>query len=455
MQMAWVPGFFHDGYLYAAFGKNAAELGKWLVPHLNDFEYSRFEQHLPTYFILEGLFFKLFGASFVTARIFVSLFFLATGVGVFKWARAKEDKAFAYYALFLFIIVPPLMKKVRFPNLDIPLMCTLFWGFYFYTKARVMNLWKNWLLVGVFFGLSLLIKGPMGALLPIGICSHFFMCKDIEPLKSVKSWSGLVLGFVIFGLWPLTLFLSDNFQIFLDWYKFTFVITIGKSRGTAEPFYSYLVFLSKQTLPWVILLGIALWRERKNPNFLLPISFFTGIFIFLSMPKFKYSNYIIPLYPYLAISATYGFRSIGKKVYVNAHKGFVGLTFIGALILLVFPLTTKVRRDIGIHSLKDNLKISRVEVQEWLNVGWVYSGVALSSIIAFEEGLPTQSPAAVDLLKKDPTYFKGKVLISSRNDAKILLESFPNLNVVANISKYNVQALMHRDTFSISKPYEY
>jgi hypothetical protein len=34
LQHSWLQGFFQDGYLYAAFGKHAAENGHWLVPHL-------------------------------------------------------------------------------------------------------------------------------------------------------------------------------------------------------------------------------------------------------------------------------------------------------------------------------------------------------------------------------------------------------------------------------------
>lgn len=452
MQMAWTPGFFHDGYLYAAFGKNAAEQGKWLVPHLSDYAYPRFEQHLPTFFILEGLFFKVFGSSFVTARIFVSLFFLITGMGLYRWCRNKEGRVFSYYALFFFFIIPPLMKKVRFPNLDIPLMCTIFWGFYFYSKARMISSWKNWLLVGFFFGASLLIKGPMGALLPIGIVSHFVLSKDFKILATVKSWGGLFFGFLIFGLWPLSLYLTNNFDIFLDWYKFTFVITIGKSRSVGEPFYTYFWFLLKQTPIWMILTFIAVYKERKNEKFILPFAFFIGILFFLSVPKFKYSNYLMPLYPYLGICTAYGFKNLGDRFFKSTHKGFVGLSFVAALILLIFPLTTESKRDRGLHQFKDVLHYSQVKPEHWLNVSCIYSGIALSSINAFESGTPTSCPHIKDLLGKKEDYFMKKVLVVGNSESDELKRKFSKLKVVAIIKNYNVMVLMHSDTFFVSRP---
>ena len=69
-QQAWVSGFFHDGYLYASLGKNAAIKDFWLIPHYTEQIYSRFSHHLPFIFILEGIFFKIFGASNTTARLF-------------------------------------------------------------------------------------------------------------------------------------------------------------------------------------------------------------------------------------------------------------------------------------------------------------------------------------------------------------------------------------------------
>lgn len=453
MQMSWVPGFFHDGYLYGAFGKNAAELGHWIVPHLSPYSYPRFEQHLPTVFILEGLFFKVFGASYTSARIFVSLFYLLTGFGIFKLMSEKEEKRLGYYSLFLFFIIPPLMKKVRFPNLDIPLMCTVFWGFYFYLKA-IEGKKYSWYLTGLFFGLSLLIKGPMGALLPIGIVLHLIFSKSLEKLKEINAWGGLGLGFLLFALWPLSLYLTDNFQIFLDWYKFTFVITIGKSRGTAEPIYTYLIFLLKQTPLWLGLFLFSIYKMKKNSLHFASAIFFFGLLFVLSIPKFKYSNYLIPLYPFLAIGASFGVKCLGDKVYGKFHQVFVGLIFLISLILLIFPLTNTSKRDSGIHSLKEILQATKVPIKRWINVSGVYAGGALTSINAFEGGAPVSTEGLGQIIEWEGEQFKDKLIVAGFKDSEELERKFPKLSPVARIRQYGLMILMHKETFSVSTIFE-
>ena len=453
MQMSWVPGFFHDGYLYGAFGKNAAELGHWIVPHHSPFSYPRFEQHLPTVFILEGLFFKVFGTSYTSARIFISIFYLLTGFGIFKMLNEREEKRLGYYSLFLFFIIPPLMKKVRFPNLDIPLMCTVFWGFYFYLKA--LDGRKNsWYLTGLFFGLSLLIKGPMGALLPIGIVLHLIFSKSLINLKNIHAWGGLGLGFFLFALWPISLYLTDNFQIFLDWYKFTFVITLGKSRGVAEPFYTYFVFLLKQAPLWLGLLLLSLYKIRKNSLHFASTVFFFGLLVILSIPKFKYSNYLIPLYPFMAIGAAFGVKCLGEKIYDKLHHFFVGLIFLISLVLLIFPLTNKSKRDSGIHDLKEILQATRVPIKRWINVTGVYSGGALTSINAFEGGTPVSVESFSQIIEWEEAQFKELLIVASFKDSKELERKFPKLSPIARISDYGVQVLMHRGTFAVSSIFE-
>ena len=133
-QQSWVPGFFQDGYLYAALSKNAAERGFWLVPHLSESLYPEFFHHSPFIFILQGLFFKIVGASYCTARIFGGLFTLGTLFLLYRWSRLLSGKKLAFYSCLLFITLLPLLKKSRFPNLDTPLMFFTLLCVYYYTR---------------------------------------------------------------------------------------------------------------------------------------------------------------------------------------------------------------------------------------------------------------------------------------------------------------------------------
>ncbi|MCY4523763.1 MAG: hypothetical protein OXB84_03380, partial [Halobacteriovoraceae bacterium] len=111
---AWVNGFFHDGYLYATMGKNAALKGFWLIPHYTEEFYGRFHQHLPLVFILEGVFFKIFGASNVTARLFIGGFSLATLTVLILWIfnlKGEKGKWWACMSPVVFLLTLPVLKQ--------------------------------------------------------------------------------------------------------------------------------------------------------------------------------------------------------------------------------------------------------------------------------------------------------------------------------------------------------
>ncbi|ATH06731.1 hypothetical protein BIY24_01885 [Halobacteriovorax marinus] len=391
-QFSWLEGFFQDGYLYAALGKNAAEKGRWLVPHLTPAWYSEFNDHTNFTFILEGLFFKIFGASYTTARIFAGLFSIFTGLSVYIFLGTIKKKNIAYLAFLFFILIPPLMKKSRFPNIDLPLMLFFTGAMFSYWKAYVENKFSYWILCGFFFGLCTLTKGPMGALVPIVIFFHLLSEKSIGRLRSKWPWLGLFLGFLIFMIWPVSLHLGDKFYIFERWFEFTILGSIMKSRGVSEPWYTYIVFLLKNVNVIFLLCLVGIYKNLKSEKDSF-ISFCSVILVtvlgLLSLQGLKYSNYLIPIYPFLAILAAFGIVSLWKNAQDRLMNVFQYLIPLAAVILLVFPLTSKTRRDPEITKLKEILKLSSRNVSKWIVYNNSYPFWSLASKNGFEDGSVT------------------------------------------------------------------
>tara|TARA_R110002072_G_scaffold1989_3_gene16471 strand:+ start:34055 stop:35476 length:1422 start_codon:yes stop_codon:yes gene_type:complete len=387
-QMSWVPGFFHDGYLYAAFGKNAAEKGFWLVPHLNENTYSNFYHHTSFVFILEGIFFKVFGSSYTSARIFAGLFSLTTGCLLFRLLKKSHLKKISYLAMLIFFLIPPLIKKSRFPNIDLPLMLFMFLSLTFYWKAFSSSNWKNWLLCGFFFGLSALTKGPMAAWIPMIIIVHLLATSKFKRLKDLKPWLGLTMGLLVFSLWPLSLYLSNNFEIFLEWYKFTFVQAIIEGRGASTPWYVYIVFLLKNVNIIFIfsLFGVYFsFKEKNGLSFFSTIIFFV-IVVTLSTRGLKYSNYLIPLYPFLALLAANGISKLWKNSevkIVNFSKYLIPIT---ALVLLIFPITNESGRDRELIEAKEILTNMDIKPKKWINFYGCYPFWSIQNLNSYDDG---------------------------------------------------------------------
>ncbi len=385
LQHAWLPGFFSDGYIYGLFGKNAAEKGFWLVPHFTDYVYSEFTHHIPLTFILEGLFFKIFGVSYVSSRLYASLFYLGSFALLFRIFKSKK-KDLSFWVAFFFLSTPPLFKKVRFPNTDIALMLFALLGYWAFLKTREDRKW--WYLNGLFFGLALLTKGPLAFLIPAAQLLSLLWEGNTKDLLRLAPWLGLLLGFLIFGLWPLSLYGIDKFYIFEKWFSFTFIDTIVGARNGGSPFYTYFIFLIKKAPLWFLIALFGLWKTFKNKNDFIyksAASYFLVCLLGLSVPKFKYSNYLILLYPYMAIMAGHGLTELVSEKWEGKLKKIVtGIIPIAGIVLLIFPLTHRTRRDPELHKVLEVLKATDRVPSKILILGDLYDYWSLAGKLGFE-----------------------------------------------------------------------
>jgi 4-amino-4-deoxy-L-arabinose transferase-like glycosyltransferase len=376
LQQAWVPGFFHDGYLYAAFGKHASELGHWLIPHLNQSTYAEFPDHSPFLFIVEGLFFKVFGSGVIQARLFAAFFSIGAVCGLYLFLQKNTDRKRAFYSTLLFISIYPLIKKTRFPNMDVAIMLTMMIALFSYYKEK-------WFACGLFSGVTMLIKGPIAFLIPLSILVHIIVTKGWTKLKHTSPWISFLLAFLIFSLWPFLLLINGRFDIFEKYIHSTFFHTISGGRGLVDyQFHAYLVFLLKQT-PHLFILVLLATIRKKDELTKFSLTVFYTIFIFLTVQKLKYSHYLIPLYPFYALAAGEFVSKIAKKWDEKLTFSIKILGPILALVLLIFPLTTKIKRDKELFKTKEVVGGLNVKPNAWAIIGESYPFFAATNFFAY------------------------------------------------------------------------
>ncbi|MBF0297168.1 MAG: glycosyltransferase family 39 protein [Oligoflexia bacterium] len=423
-QHLWVRGFFHDGYLYAAIGKNALLYGNWIVPYVSDINYPLYNQHPPLLFILEGIFFKIFGFNYVSARFFSVSWAFASIVLLTYFVGQSGNRVFAFYSGLIFALLPPLFKKARSPGLDITLMALILFSIFFYYQAyqayqanqackfssfkRNREKWKwffYWILAGIFFALCLWEKGPPALVVPMTVVLHLLLTGKLSILKKIMPWVSLLLGLALFSLWPALLYLQGHEIIFWDYVNNQLFPTIVQGRGQKEfmlMLYPYYFF--ENMGPWSILgiFGIVFiirdflfkWikeikeiKEIKGKNIfkrhhnvasgkenekfknitLLFVSLFLVVVGAFSLVRWKYSNYIVPSFPALAVLAAYPLT----KLHDRFHRGFIfvykRLLIVLTLSLLVFPLTTSITRDREIFKIVDVLENSSIYSAEYFS----------------------------------------------------------------------------------------
>jgi 4-amino-4-deoxy-L-arabinose transferase-like glycosyltransferase len=403
-QMSWVPGFFHDGYLYAALGKNAAELGSWLVPFQSNTQYPEFNQHPPFIFMIEGLFFKLFGSGYTQARVFSALWGVGVVSLVFCYLRKWGKAQWGFGAAIALTVMPYILKKIRFPNLDFPLMfftCACLFSYFDWFAHKKSG--KSWLLIGAFWGGALLTKGIIAFIIPFVIVVHLIVEKKLlSTLKDFWAYGGVLVGLILFSLWPLGLMMSGNFEIFTSYLDVQLFGTVVKARGGQESgIFAYVVHLFTYEALFTLCAIVGLWVKRKSFDSLhrFGLIWFLAMIIPLSFIKFKYSHYILPLYPALAILTAWFFDGLEMKSF-NRTLGFTRfLAMSAAVVLLVFPITSEGRRDRILVKTSELLKGNGEMPSTWVSVGESYPYWSLSGYASFNHSADPQKLSVKEFLK--------------------------------------------------------
>ncbi|MBF0312439.1 MAG: glycosyltransferase family 39 protein [Oligoflexia bacterium] len=413
-QHAWVPGFFHDGHLYAALGKNILLKGMWIIPSLSETHFKFYHYHPPLYAILEGMVFWIFGYTWVVARIFSCLWgwgavlllsFFIYGIG--RGRAEQEGKSPSFYIAWAYLsgiflaLFPPLYKKARSPHLDVALTFLVLFALYFYFRAfeyftsgknRRGEIWC-WLAAGVFFGLALLMKGPPALIIPMVIAAHLLCLGYWKKLfLDFMPWVGLLLGGAVFALWPLFAWKWGILDHFFYYLSTQVKATVIEGRGRQEYLLgTYPYYLLENVGPWFLLAfwGIyALFRDgiKKNPLGLLFLLLYLLVVVPFSFVRWKYSNYIVPCFPALAALAAYPFAKMSCTFHGYFTFWVKRALVVVVMVLLIFPVTVRSGRDVELFRLLELMKYydSSSEEISWVIVNEVYPFHNVVNLMAWQ-----------------------------------------------------------------------
>ena len=184
------------------------------------------------------------------------------------------------------------------------LTATLFFFYRGYTNAEQRN--RAYLLMYIPMGFGTLNMGPVNVVMPaVVIGLYLFFIKDIKHIFKLRLVWGALIYLLIVAPWYVTVSLVDGYAEHL-------LITTNFTRyfgqfDHARPFYYYLTTTPPYFFPWILYLPGAVYlfffqqtgEERRK--LLFPLIWAAGIFIFFSVSKTKRSEYLLPIFPALAL----------------------------------------------------------------------------------------------------------------------------------------------------------
>jgi 4-amino-4-deoxy-L-arabinose transferase-like glycosyltransferase len=228
-------------------------------------------------------------------------------------------------------------------------------------RQRRWAAWSWFLLAYLAVALALLLKGPIGFILPAGVMGAFLaMERELPKLRQGRRWLllahhfgiwwGVPLVTIVVLPWYLWADLSTGGEFFhVFFWKHNVERGLGSGGLGSHPWWFYGPRLAFDFLPWSVLLPVAvllLVRRRwwhQDPEARFGLVWLLVMVALLSCSRFKRADYLLPAYPgaalFLGTVAERWFRSVRYRRAVAAlFGGVLAVTAIGWWVYLDFVL---------------------------------------------------------------------------------------------------------------------
>ena len=274
--------------------------------------------------------FKLFGVSEWAARLPAAVSGALTIAAVYCIGRRVERddeklRGYGFWGTLAAATTIGIAVFSRAASFDIILTMTTTWALAFYILHELEENPKlrRWFLVGfyTFIGLSLLAKGLVGIVIPIGVVGLYYLFRRRLPERNafISLFWGIPLTLMVAATWYAPVIWRHGW-LFIDQFfiQHHFARYVSNKYHHSRPVYYYLVVIPLLALPWSAFLFDALVRARRWPwraqvpavvpqnenlNRLLMFALAWSLFpfLFFSFSNSKLPGYILPVLPAAAL----------------------------------------------------------------------------------------------------------------------------------------------------------
>ncbi|MBV2169142.1 MAG: glycosyltransferase family 39 protein [Bdellovibrio sp.] len=337
------PGLGISSTTYGALARDILENAHWFNPTVGHKMNDPLVDHPYLVLWIDAIFFKLFGVSAQTIRLTSSLLGMLGFVALFRGVKNILGENAAYLSCVLLMTINVYMNYHSSGWLDIPMVSFCLFAFYFVSKEGFSP--QNGALSGLMISCAVLSKGA-GALAVFPI----FLFSILQSKNKVRD-------FIIISTCALLPFLAFtiahyNSQRFLFWTVYfqrqfgALNDTDAQLASTKHYFWYVLESLRNGHLVAILSLPGLWWLTKAGHKKIAAL--IGGVLVVhisaYSMSSRHYGQYLLPLFPWMAVAAAFFLTSLLK------HKLKIAIIAKYLLILaMVFFVTTEIL-PIQVHS---------------------------------------------------------------------------------------------------------
>ena len=281
-------------------------LKDWVTPHY-DF-IPRLDKPM-LFFGLVALSYKLFGISEWAARLPSALAALACLCITYRFASSLFGRRAGLWSALILLSSMEFFAMSRAVLMDMTLTCFVslaLWSFCLgqrgFESARGK---RQFLLMYAAVAIAILLKGPIGFLLPAGVIGiYLLVTKRWSLLRQMQIPLGIALVILTVVPWYLAAESSNpGYLRYFLWEENLHRFTSAQFNRSG-PWYYFIGVLAGGLFPWTVLLPTMiadLWKRPPTDERLLLILWIAFPLLFFSLSSSKLPHYILPIYPPLAI----------------------------------------------------------------------------------------------------------------------------------------------------------
>jgi 4-amino-4-deoxy-L-arabinose transferase-like glycosyltransferase len=370
---------------------NFAESSREMLVSKNFFQvqinYEPFMEKPPLFFWLQSLSMGIFGVTEFAARFPNAIFGVLTMLSLFKIGRTLRSEKFGFiWALIYFgSFLPNLYYKSGI--IDPVFNYFIFVSIYYLIRLINVNKGKEQnrfaVLSGLFVGLAIITKGPVGLLLLVLAFLVYWAINRFKRVASVKSvLIFIVTIFAVSFLWFGYELVQNGPWFIVEFVKYQLDLFTTPVAGHSQPFYYHFVVVLIGCFPLSII-AIPRFFSRKEEDVFDPMTIgfekwmkilFWVVLILFSISTTKIVHYSSMAYlPLSFLAANYLFKLSNREMVVKKWMlftiGFFGLIFSALLSLL--PIVLMKKDDWLIPNLKDPFAAAQLSVDIPI-AGWEF-----------------------------------------------------------------------------------
>lgn len=288
---------------YGEFIKQIRLTGDWITMHYNG---EIIFDKPPLYFWLATIATFIFGFNEFAIRFWAALSGVFTVVTTFYLGKSFYNQRVGVYSALVTMTAFQFLIQSRIAELDILLTLLICSSFLFFWHGYSSNKKHYYWLFYLSMALATLVKGLVGVAIPVFAVFLFLLFKkELKRIREMQIIPGIIIILLVGAPWYIAEWARHG-QEFVDFaLGFLFMSRFsGVVAGHPGPWYYYFLALILGFAPWSHFLPYSLirtWKNRSGSPELLSLCFIIPVFIVFSIAKTKLPNYVLPIYPFLAI----------------------------------------------------------------------------------------------------------------------------------------------------------